>query len=144
LATKRVKNEPRSCPIECARVRGGDTDHETYILRDGEETPLVSEDDSVYPAGKTFVMKDGDHRVQYLSESEPASDLPEPNFDEITKVHVRQWPRSPDPSEIEENDTPPQPRSPMRRRGRHNLAIHRRDTHAREPEQRGGHQRGRN
>jgi ribonuclease HI len=64
LATKGVKNEPRSSPAQFVRVVGEDTDKEIYVLRDGEETPLVSDDDSIYPAGKTFVMKDGDHKVQ--------------------------------------------------------------------------------
>jgi hypothetical protein len=107
LATKGVKNAPRNCPIECVRVRDEDMDLTTYVLKDGEETPLLSEDDSVYPAGKMFMMKDGDQRLQYLSESEPASD--EPKFDEITKLPVPQWPSSPDPSELEESDTHPQP-----------------------------------
>jgi hypothetical protein len=71
-----VKNEPRTCPIQFVRTKGEETDAAVYELRD----------DSVYPAGKTFVMKDGGHAVQYLSESKPASDVPEPNFDEITKI----------------------------------------------------------
>jgi hypothetical protein len=111
LATKGVMNEPRQCPIECVRVVGEDTDSETYEMRDGEDTPLVNGDDSILPEGRTFVLKDGNRfpHAQYLSESEPESDVPEPDFDEMAKVPVTPWPTSPEPSEPEESDTQPQP-----------------------------------
>jgi hypothetical protein len=82
-------------PHSFVRVVGEDTDEARYELKDGEEIPLVNDDDIVYPAWKTFVMKYGDHRVQYLSESEPISDVPEPNFDEIKTIPIPQWPSSP-------------------------------------------------
>jgi hypothetical protein len=57
--------------VSFVRVLGEDTDEETYEPKDGEETPVVSEDDSVLPAGKTFVQKDGPSTViQFLSESD--------------------------------------------------------------------------
>jgi hypothetical protein len=56
-------NVPRLCPVGCVRVVGEDADVESYELKDGEETPVVSEDDSVYPVGKTFVQKDGPNTI---------------------------------------------------------------------------------
>jgi hypothetical protein len=71
LATNGVVNDPRTCPVTLVRSLGEDTDEETHESRDGEETPVVSEDDSVHPVGKTFVQKDGPNTmVQFLSEIE--------------------------------------------------------------------------
>jgi ribonuclease HI len=105
LATKGVMNEPRPCPVGFVRVVGEDEDLETYTLLDREETPVDSENDGVYPAGKTFVVKAGDDSPQFLSESESA----DPNFDEIAQVPAVQWSSDPVPSELEDSDTKPQP-----------------------------------
>jgi hypothetical protein len=72
---------------------------------------MADKEGHVLPVWFTFVMKDGDRfpYAQYLSESEPESGVPEPNFDEITKVPIIQWPSSPEPSELEESDTQAQP-----------------------------------
>jgi ribonuclease HI len=113
LATKGVMNEPRQCPIESGWVLGEDADSEIYVMQDGEDTPLIDGKDSIIPEGRTFVMKDGNRfpHAQYLleSEAEPeVSEFPEPNFDEITRAPVMQWP-SAEPSEPEESDTQSHP-----------------------------------
>jgi hypothetical protein len=105
LATKGVMNEPRPCPVGFVRVVGEDEDLETYTLLDGEETPVVSENDGVYSAGKTFVMKAEDDGPQFLSESESADPTP----DETTRTSIAQSPNSPVQSELEDSDTQPQP-----------------------------------
>jgi hypothetical protein len=74
----------------------GDDDLETCTLSDGEETSVVSENDGVYPAEKTFVMKAEDHGPQFLSESESI----DPNPDETRHARAAQWPSSPEPSEL--------------------------------------------
>jgi ribonuclease HI len=57
LATKGVRNEDRSCPVETVRVAGENVDNTVYELQDGEETPVVGKDGEGYPEGRTYVLK---------------------------------------------------------------------------------------
>jgi ribonuclease HI len=59
LATRGVFHEPRPCPVGTIRIRGEDSDHMTYELLDGEETPVAGKDGDAHPLGRTYVLKAG-------------------------------------------------------------------------------------
>jgi ribonuclease HI len=73
-ATKGVMNEPRQEPAQILVPINEDTDSEEYVTQDGEDTPLVDGRDDLIPEGCTFVMKDDDRFLRFLSDSEDADD----------------------------------------------------------------------
>jgi ribonuclease HI len=106
LATKGVENEPSQGLVQYVVPVGEDTDSREYVLNDGEETTM-DEWRGETKLERTYVMRDGDNLFDYLA-SAPPSDASDDSDSDIVPEVV--------PEEVanvllEDNDTPPQPRS---------------------------------